>query len=60
MSLTIPIIADLPTADPGLGFAEYASAFACAIRGGTPPEFTIGIDGSWGSGKSSLLRAIER
>jgi KAP family P-loop domain len=33
---------------------------AGAIRGGTPAQFTIGIYGAWGSGKSSLLNAVAR
>jgi hypothetical protein len=56
----VPIIADIPESNPGLGFAEYAEALAEAICGGTPPQFTIGVYGTWGSGKSSLLKAIEQ
>lgn len=52
------IIADIPTARPGLGFQQYVEALADAIRGGEPPQFTIGLYGSWGSGKSSLLAAL--
>lgn len=55
----LSIIADVPTPQPGLGFAEYAAALADAIRGGEPPQFTIGLYGAWGSGKSSLLKAID-
>ena len=58
MGKPIPILGDVPTAQPGLGFGEYAEALADALRGGEPPQFTIGIYGSWGSGKSSLLKAI--
>jgi hypothetical protein len=54
----IAIVADVPRDDPGLGFQEYAAALADAIRGGEPPQFTIGVYGPWGSGKSSLLNAI--
>jgi KAP family P-loop domain len=60
MAQPIPIIADVPRADPGLGFAEYAEALADAIRGGQPAQFTIGIYGEWGSGKSSLLNAVAK
>jgi hypothetical protein len=59
-SQAIPIIADVPTANPQLGFAEYAEALCDAIRGGLPPQFTVGIYGAWGSGKTSLLRAMEK
>jgi hypothetical protein len=54
----ISIVADIPTETPGLGFPEYVEALADAIRGGEPPQFTIGLYGAWGSGKSSLLVAI--
>jgi predicted KAP-like P-loop ATPase len=52
------VIADIPALRPGLGFQQYADAIAAAIRGGDPPQFTVGIYGAWGSGKSSLLRAV--
>ncbi len=60
MYTPIPIIADTPSVDPRLGFGSYADALAGAIRGGTPAQFTIGIYGAWGSGKSSLLNAVAR
>jgi len=44
---------------PGLGFQQYADAIANAVRGGEPPQFTIGLYGAWGSGKSSLLNAVK-
>lgn len=56
----LAILADVPTAVPGLGFQAYADALAGAVRGGEPPQFTIGLYGAWGTGKSSLLRAIEQ
>ncbi|MDW3192037.1 MAG: P-loop NTPase fold protein [Cytophagales bacterium] len=54
----IPIIADVPAHNPGLGFPEYAAALTSAIKGGEPARFTIGLYGPWGSGKSSLLSAL--
>jgi hypothetical protein len=60
LGVPIPIIADIPRNDPGLGFEDYAKAIAAAVRGGTPAQFTVGIYGPWGSGKSSLLNAISR
>jgi energy-coupling factor transporter ATP-binding protein EcfA2 len=60
MKTLIPIIADTPSADPRLGFDSYATALAAAICGGNPAQFTIGIYGPWGSGKSSLLNAVAR
>lgn len=60
MTDRLHIVADTPSDDPRLGFEAYAEALAAAIRGGEPAQFTIGIYGSWGSGKSSLLNAIDR
>jgi predicted KAP-like P-loop ATPase len=54
----LAIIADTPSTSPGLGFRVYAEALADAIRGGRPAQFTIGIYGPWGSGKSSILNYI--
>lgn len=56
----LPIIADTPRLNPGLGFEVYGTALADAIRGGSPAQFTVGIYGAWGSGKSSLLNAVKR
>ncbi|MFF2051845.1 P-loop NTPase fold protein [Leifsonia sp. NPDC058194] len=54
------IVADVPTSRPGLGFEDYAEALAEAIFSAAEPQFTVGLYGKWGSGKSSLLKAIER
>jgi hypothetical protein len=54
----LPVVADTPSERPSMGFEAYAEAIASAVRGGSPPQFTVGIYGSWGSGKSSLLNAI--
>ena len=56
---TLPIVADTPSLSPALGFQVYAEALVAAICGGSPPQFTVGIYGSWGSGKSSLLNAMK-
>jgi hypothetical protein len=56
----LPIIGDVPSSNPRLGFEVYANALASALRNGIPAQFTIGIYGAWGSGKSSLLNAIEK
>jgi hypothetical protein len=56
----IPVVVDVPTPEPGLGFVEYAAALSAAIRGGEPPQFTVGLYGSWGTGKSTLLGAVFR
>jgi hypothetical protein len=54
----LPVIADLPSPAPGLGFPEYVGALADAVRGGEPAQFTIGLYGAWGTGKSSLLNSL--
>lgn len=54
------IVADVPTEHPGLGFEDYAEALAEAISAADRAQFTVGLYGRWGSGKSSLLRAIQR
>jgi hypothetical protein len=52
------ILIDDPAEDAALGFPDYADAFAEIIRL-TPPRFAIGLLGSWGSDKTTLMRAIE-
>lgn len=50
---------DLPCISDQLNFADYAYAFARLISSPhTSPPLTIGIYGSWGIGKSSLLKMI--
>jgi hypothetical protein len=53
------ILLDDPAEHPALGFPQYAQAFANIIRE-SDPRFAIGIFGDWGSGKTTLMRAIER
>lgn len=45
MGDSIPIVADIPQADPRLGFAEYAEALSDAIRGGTHPSLLSAYTG---------------
>lgn len=52
------ILRDEPSDAPRLGFAEYAQSFT-EIIANSPPHFAIGIFGDWGSGKTTLMRAIE-
>lgn len=56
----MPILTDLPIDAPRLGFEKYVTAIAAAIRGGSPAQYTIGLYGPWGKGKSSILRGIEQ
>jgi KAP family P-loop domain len=53
------ILLDEPAERPALRFDHYARAFA-AITRRSEPRFAIGIFGDWGSGKTTLMRAIER
>jgi GTPase SAR1 family protein len=55
---TYRILLDEPASLPGLGFPAYADAFADIIAT-SQPRFAIGIFGGWGSGKTTLMRAIE-
>jgi Cdc6-like AAA superfamily ATPase len=51
---------DAVAAEDQLGFAHYVDAFAQLIDSpDTKPPLTIGIYGSWGMGKSFLLKNIE-
>lgn len=51
--------ADQNTQIDGLGFERYAHVLAEFAQNTNGP-FTIGINGSWGQGKTSLLRMIEK
>jgi hypothetical protein len=52
------ILLDNPAQRPALGFDQYARAFAGIIRE-SEPRFAIGIFGNWGSGKTTLMQAID-
>jgi hypothetical protein len=52
------IILDAPSKNPALGFGQVAEALKGIIEG-SRPQFAIGIFGTWGSGKTTLMRAIE-
>ena len=51
------ILLDSPTAEPALGFGDIARAFATIIEQ-SEPRFAIGIFGGWGSGKTTLMKAV--
>jgi hypothetical protein len=53
------VLLDDPAEHPGLGFDDYAAALAEMIVH-SRAEFAVGIFGSWGSGKTTLMRAIEK
>jgi predicted KAP-like P-loop ATPase len=51
------ILLDVPAAKPAFGFNEIAGALANIIQE-SEPRFAVGVFGSWGSGKSTLMDAI--
>jgi hypothetical protein len=55
------VLLDTPAGEPdlGLGFGDYAVALTDLIVS-SRAEFAIGIFGGWGSGKTTLMRAIMR
>ena len=54
-------VVDAPTATDALGFAPYVNAVATYLRAErTQPPFTLSIEGSWGSGKSSFLKQLKQ
>lgn len=52
------ILLDSPTTQPALGYREIGRAFATIISQ-SEPRFAIGIFGGWGSGKTTLMKAIK-
>ena len=52
------LLLDIPEDEPIFGFNEYARILTKSIIG-TYPQFTMGIFGKWGTGKSTLLKRIE-
>lgn len=54
----VKILTDEPAyKDDNLGFDQYASALVNIIMG-SDPQFTIGIFGGWGTGKTTLMRIM--
>ena len=53
------LLIDAPAESPGLKFDDYAKTLAEIIER-SEPRFAIGIFGDWGSGKTTLMDAIER
>lgn len=52
------VFVDSPADQPSLGFADLADALA-QIAHQSDPRFAIGVFGDWGSGKTTLMRAIQ-
>jgi hypothetical protein len=53
------ILLDSPSKRPALGFENYATALSEIILQ-SQPRFAVGIFGTWGSGKTTLMEAILR
>jgi hypothetical protein len=49
------MLLDRPAGQPSAEYREYAGALTELIRA-SEPQFSIGIFGSWGSGKTTLMR----
>jgi len=57
----LKILGDSPTTEDGLGFGAYVDILLDAIYNfDATSSLTIGIHGSWGSGKTSLMRMLEK
>src|SRR5215212_11363400 len=55
----LKIITDEPTLDDALDFDRYSKEFANIIINSNP-RFAIGIFGGWGTGKTTLMKMIEK
>ncbi|HYY85835.1 MAG TPA: P-loop NTPase fold protein, partial [Nitrososphaeraceae archaeon] len=53
------ILTDDIANDPILDFNLYANAIANIVRN-SQPKFTIGIFGDWGTGKTTLINAVDK
>jgi hypothetical protein len=53
------ILLDGPAGQPALGFDRTATALSRIIESSSP-QFSIGIFGGWGSGKTTLMNSIEQ
>jgi energy-coupling factor transporter ATP-binding protein EcfA2 len=59
MTADYKILLDVPLTDNlALGFTDLADAFKDVIEK-SDPQFAIGLFGGWGSGKTTLMEAIE-
>ena len=57
-AVDMKILIDTPAKEPTLRFKEAAAALAGIIRV-SDPRFAVGIFGGWGSGKTTLMKAVQ-
>jgi hypothetical protein len=57
--MTTPLWSDNPTALDLLGFVDITAPIAEAVLRDKLDPVTVGIEGDWGSGKSSILKILE-
>lgn len=57
--MTTPLWSDNPTALDLLGFADVTAPIAEAVLRDKLDPVTVGVEGDWGSGKSSILEILE-
>jgi hypothetical protein len=51
------VLLDEPAVSPGLDWPAYARALSQIVEH-SKPQFAVGVFGDWGSGKTTLMRAI--
>ena len=57
----LSILSDQPAGEDQLNFDPYARTLAGIVADpGTDTPLTIGVFGSWGQGKTSLMRMVQR
>jgi predicted KAP-like P-loop ATPase len=58
--MTTPLWSDNPTGFDLLGFADVTAPIAEAVLCDKLDPVTVGIEGDWGSGKSSILAILRK
>ena len=53
-------VMDVPSEDIGMNFDQYADVLTNFLVAADPPQLTIGIFGGYGTGKTTLMDAIDK